>query len=67
MSKMLRGPGSFLQCRGCHELRSENEHLRGLVDRLLAKIEVHRDMDIQPDKPDTMDEEGVERITYGNP
>lgn len=57
----------MFRCKGCDALRSENEHLRGLVDRLLAKLEVHREPDIQPDKPDTADEEEVERITYGNP
>ena len=54
-------------CKGCNALRSENEHLRGLVDRLLAKMEIHRESDIQPEKSDPVDEEVVERITYGNP
>jgi hypothetical protein len=54
-------------CKGCNALRSENEHLRGLVDRLLAKLEVHCEPDIEPDKSEPIDEEGVERITYGNP
>ena len=28
----------MFECKGCQALRSENEHLRGLVNRLLDKL-----------------------------
>jgi hypothetical protein len=54
-------------CKGCEALRSENEYLKGLVDRLLAKLEVHHNPEIRTDKTEPIDDEEVERIIYGNP
>ena len=58
----------MFKCKGCEALRSENEHLRSMVDRLLLQYGIPPELikeKTEDAAPAVDDDGGDESITYG--